>query len=123
MVVIDEATQATEPSTLIALTKGAHSVVLAGDPLQVATRVRGSQRTPSPAPIPLPHIATCSSIQRHACNSTHTPTGGHQQPGRNILRPCVYGTGFPPGHLRPSRPSPHARACASPPPRSCRPPS
>lgn len=35
MVVIDEATQATDPATLVALTKGAHCAVLAGDPLQL----------------------------------------------------------------------------------------
>ena len=35
MVVIDEATQATEASTLVPLTRGAECVVIAGDPLQL----------------------------------------------------------------------------------------
>lgn len=35
MVVIDEASQATEPSTLVPLTRGAHCAVLAGDPRQL----------------------------------------------------------------------------------------
>jgi superfamily I DNA and/or RNA helicase len=35
MVVIDEASQATEPATLVPLTRGAHCAVLAGDPCQL----------------------------------------------------------------------------------------
>jgi superfamily I DNA and/or RNA helicase len=35
MVIIDESSQATEPSTLVPLTRGAHCAVLAGDPCQL----------------------------------------------------------------------------------------
>jgi AAA domain len=40
VVLIDEATQATEPSTLVPLTKGAECIVLAGDPCQLPPTVR-----------------------------------------------------------------------------------
>lgn len=40
MVVVDEASQATEPATLVPLTRGAHCAVLAGDPRQVRARAR-----------------------------------------------------------------------------------
>ena len=39
VVVIDEATQATEPSTLIPFVRGAESVVMAGDPQQLPPTV------------------------------------------------------------------------------------
>ena len=45
LVVIDEATQATEPSTLIPLMRGAEAVVMAGDPCQLPPTVisRGAE--------------------------------------------------------------------------------
>ena len=40
---VDEATQATQPSTLIALTRGAESVVMAGDDMQLPPTVISSK--------------------------------------------------------------------------------
>lgn len=42
MVVIDEATQATEPATLVPLTKGAQCVIMAGDPKQLPPTIVSS---------------------------------------------------------------------------------
>lgn len=43
MVVIDEATQATEPATLIPLTKGCQCAVMAGDPKQLPPVIRSME--------------------------------------------------------------------------------
>lgn len=43
VVLVDEATQATQPSTLIALTRGAESVVMAGDDMQLPPTVISSK--------------------------------------------------------------------------------
>ena len=53
MTVIDEATQATEPSTLVALTKGAECVVMAGDHKQLPPTVVSRQAAQNGLDVPL----------------------------------------------------------------------
>jgi hypothetical protein len=69
MVVLDEASQATEPATLVPLTRGAHCVVLAGDPRQVrrgchdliGSGVQGPTPVHPPTPNSHPPPPTCTA--------------------------------------------------------------
>jgi regulator of nonsense transcripts 1 len=47
MVVIDEATQATEPAVLVPLVRGAQCVVMAGDPCQLPPTIQSREAVSS----------------------------------------------------------------------------